>query len=118
MASSLGHRTATGVKNVATFPNPVLAGGWVVPFVGDVLPSEQEYEAWHGFATGPGGYALVYIDDHGYGVLRNGAINEYSPTGSAMFLRKGQNVYFYWSTGAGTAPVVTLYFRQPEVGRL
>jgi hypothetical protein len=76
---------------------------------------------WHGAVTGPGGYFLVYLDDYLFGVGANGQINEYSPRGSAMYVRKGQSISFHWSltptTGPG-APVATIYLRQPEVGRI
>jgi hypothetical protein len=112
----LGVRTAVGVlsaNNRVTTP----ATGWVVTFTPEMMPTDAEFEIWHGATRGPGGYFLVYKDDALFGVGQNGFINEYAPV-NAMFVRKGQSVSLHWSTNIGTAPIVWFEFRQPEVGRL
>ena len=110
----LGYRQATGAL-LAT--NKVTPGAWVVTFPTQTLPSDQDFEIWHGALRGPGGYALIYIDDSLYGVAENGLINEYAPP-QAMYIRKGQAISLHWSISTGTAPTVTFWLRQPEVGRL
>jgi hypothetical protein len=113
VASNLGFRSATGATSAL---NKVAAGGWVVTFRTQDMP-QDDYEVWHGAAIGPGGYFLVYLDDALYGVGENGRINEYAPP-EAMYVRSGQTVSMHWSIATGTAPQVTLFLRQPEVGRL
>lgn len=117
--SYLGTGTSpkTGVLSTNNFVTPG-TNLWVVTFAPADMPDEAEFEIWHGFALGPGGYFLTYIDNSGFGVGQNGLINEYSPKGDAMFIRKGQTVTLNWSIGTGTAPRAWLYFRTPEVGRL
>jgi len=114
MGGNLGDRSATGVQSNT---NRVLSGAWVVTFTPAMLPSESDFEVWHGAAKGPGGYFHVYIDDKFYGVGANGLINEYTPT-IPMYVRKGQSISLHWSTPNLPAPLVWLYFRQPEVGRI
>jgi hypothetical protein len=110
----LGFRDAIGALTAA---NLVTAGAWVVTFTPEMMPSEPEFEIWHGALRGPGGYALVYIDNELFGVAENGSINEYSPP-TAMFIRKGQTVSLHWSIALAPAPHVWFRFRQPEVGRI
>lgn len=107
-------------RGVLTALNNVTPGTplWVVTFPTQDLPLDQDFEVWHGFATGPGGYFQVYLGGKGYGVGQNGRVNEYSPSGPCMYVRKGQDIQMHWSIGTGTTPEVTLYLRQPEVGRL
>ena len=82
-----------------------------------VLPADTDFEVWHGALRGPGGQFLVYLDDQLYDVGENGAINAYEPN-IAMYVRKGQEISMHWSIATGTAPMVWLYLRQPEVGRI
>lgn len=114
MPGNLGQRSAVGALSQA---NRVTPGGWVVTYTPEMMPSDSEFEVWHGMIIGPGGYFLVYIDDAGFGVGENGKINEYSPK-TPMFVRKGQTITLNWSISTGAAPVCWLYFRQPEVGRV
>lgn len=119
MGSNLGDRSAIGKKDVnnrnpANFITP---GAWVITFTPEELPSDTDFEMWHGAVRGPGGYFLVYLDDKLYGVGENGLINEYAPS-IAMYIRKGQTITLHWSTATGNAPTAWLYFRQPEVGRI
>jgi hypothetical protein len=111
----LGKATATGVLS----PNNKIApGGWVVAFDPKDLPRDDDFEVYHGFASGPGGYAFVYLDTTPYDAIENGLFSSYSPHGAAMYVRKGQTITVHWSIATGGAPSVTLYLRQPEVGKL
>lgn len=114
MGSNLGDRREVGELNLN---NPITAGAWTVTFDPQVLPAQGDFEVWHGALLGPGGYAVIYLDNTHYGVAENGRLNEYAPA-IPMYVRKGQFIYVHWSIGTGTAPSVTLFFRQPEVGRL
>jgi hypothetical protein len=107
---------ATGFLATATYPNPITAGAWVVRFPPEDLPRDINFEAYHGSAIGPGGFALVYLDNDLYGVLENGRYNEFSPNSAAMFVTKGQTIFLYWSIATGAAPKVWFYLRDPEVG--
>lgn len=110
----LGARTTLGVLSAN---NRITAGGWVVTFTPEVFQvNDAEFEIWHGSLRGPGGYALVYIENDLFGVAENGEINEYSPAGGAMFIRKGQTVTLHWSINSGSAPQVWFYLREPEIG--
>lgn len=111
---NLGKNTKTGALSTA---NKVTSGAWVVTFLPQDLPTREAIEIWHGAARGPGGYFLVYIDDDLFGAGQNGRINEYSPA-QPMYVVKGQTVSLHWSVATTPAPKVTLWFREPEVGRI
>lgn len=111
--SNLGNRIARGVLSAG---NKLFAGGWVATFLPQDMPPHA-YEVYHGALRGPGGYFLVYLDDYLYDVGENGLINAYSPV-TAMYVRPGQTISLHWSIATGTAPIVTLYLRLPEVGKL
>jgi len=115
VARNLGHAFKVGAVSAANF---AVAGGWVCTFNENDMPSDQEFECWHGAIRGPGGYFLVYVDDKLFGVGENGTINEYAPPGGAMLIRKGETVTLNWTISTGAAPRAWLYFRQPEVGRI
>lgn len=111
---TLGDRYAVGV----TSPNNrIVSGGWVITFPQQVLPAE-DFEMWHGSTKGPGGYFEMWIDDKLYGVGQNGRINEYCPSGPAMYVRKGQELSLHWSITTGDAPKAWIFLRTPEIGRI
>lgn len=116
--ADLGHRTGTGFLATAQFPNLVTAGGWVIRFPPEQLPADMQFEMWHGSVRGPGGFFMVYMDDIRFGIGSNGTINEYAPRGSAMLVKKGQTIFFFWSIATGAAPTATIFLREPEVGRI
>lgn len=109
MARDLGFRSADGKHSSKGYyaPGTTL---WVVTFDPNTMP-QSEYEVYHGFARGPGGFFVVYIDDHGYGVAENGIVCEYAPT-IPMHVRPGQTITCNWSINTGTAPRVDLYLRE------
>lgn len=115
--SNLGHIHGYGALSTA---NKVTPGTnlWVIQFrPEDMQPNEPKFEVWHGTIRGPGGYALVYIDDKLYGIVENGLINEYAPS-IAMLVNKGETITLNWSIATGTRPEAWLYLRTPEVGRV
>jgi hypothetical protein len=116
--SYLGYRSANGVLSTRGKYTPG-TNLWVVTFTTQIFGmGDADFEIWHGLVRGPGGQFLVYIDEAGYGAGQSGLINEYAPSGGAMYIRKGQEVSLNWSIGTGLAPQVWFYLRQPEVGRL
>ena len=114
--ANLGTRKAIGALATAANPNRVTSGAWIVSFTPTVVGlGDVDFEVWHGAAKGPGGYFHVYIDDSFFGVGENGTINEYAPQ-IPMYVRRGQSVSLHWSIATGTAPEVTFWLREPEVG--
>lgn len=111
MSKDLGDRYAIGALSTV---NKITPGTnlWVVTFDPKTLSASPDFEVYHGAAKGPGGYFLMYRDEKLYGVGENGTINEYSPK-TAMYVRDGSTITFYWSIGTGTAPEVWLYLREP-----
>lgn len=109
----LGTRQEEGVLSTA---NKILSGGWLVVFNLLDMPREA-YEIYHGHIAGPGGYAVVYLDDYPEDIIQNGRVSAFDPN-IATYVRPGQTVSVHWSTAAGTTPKVTLKLRTPEVGRL
>lgn len=112
----LGFRSAVGALTTRNFLTPG-TNLWVVTFPPQSMPSDADYEIWHGAIRGPGGYFLVYIDDQLFGVGENGLINEYAPP-EAMYVRKGQTITLNWSIATGAAPMAWFYLRTPEIGRI
>lgn len=109
MSDNLGVRgPIVGVQLATNFYVP---GAWVCTFTPEDLPSDQEFECYHGFVRGPGGTFLVYIENAGFGVGQNGTINEYAPS-IPMRIRKGQTITLNWNIATGNPPVAWLYFRQ------
>jgi hypothetical protein len=116
MSGYLGVRSAVGVLTTRGLFTPGTSL-WQITFKPADMP-QSDYEAFHGSIRGPGGYFLVFIDNDQYGVGQNGTVDEYAPSGAAMYLRQGQTITLNWSVGSGTAPKAWLYLRQPEVGRI
>lgn len=112
----LGTVPKTGSKTPSV-PNPILATAWTVEIRPDDGLPPADFEVYHIAITGPGGTFRVYLDDELYSVAVRGDINEYDPN-NAIFVRRGQTIFFYWSTGSGSAPRVWIRCRQPEVGRI
>jgi hypothetical protein len=118
MAGNLGSFAVEGVIPVPPGKNLYVAGGWLVTFTPDELPmGAPVFEIFHGALRGPGGLALVYIDDRLYDVIQNGLLNAYEPT-QPMYVQRGQEISFHWSIATTPAPKVWLYARIPEVGRI
>ncbi len=106
----LGSRLAAGLADPN---NPRGAGFWTVEFRPQDLPVD-DFEVYHIALQGPGGNVWVYLDTTFYSAAARGDINEYDPN-SPMYVRKGQSIFFYWSTAEGNAPTITLFCRTPDV---
>jgi hypothetical protein len=109
MTASLGPESAEGVPDT-TGRN---TGNWTVTFnpttLGINLPV---FECYHIVITGPPGSSFtIYIGSNFYDNVAQGDKNSWDPN-QTMKLQQGQNVYFFWNTGAGTAPQVTMWFQE------
>lgn len=116
----LGNAQAVGVKDASNRApmNLVTAGAWVVTFTPQVFgQGDADFEVYRGACKGPGGYFETYIETTLYGNGENGRINEFSPA-NPMFIRRGQTFTMHWSIATGTAPLVVLYLRTPQIGLL
>lgn len=110
--SDLGKRPKTGVKNLA---NPLGANFWVVAFTPGDLAIRVEFEVYHIALSGPSASQFqVFIDATFYDYVPRGDINSWDPS-QPMHCRPGETIFFYWNTGAGSAPTVTLFCRQPSL---
>lgn len=95
------------------------AGKWTATFdphsIGVALP---EFECYHvAVASGPPGSTFqIYIGTNLWDSVAPGDVNSWDPN-NPMPIEQGQSVYFYWNTGKGTAPMVTMWFQQPGVLR-
>lgn len=104
----LGHRSATGFLDP---DNIIAAGNYTVKFTSADLPPD-DFEVFHIAITGPGGNFRVYLDTVFYSNTDRGDINEYDPKW-AMYVRRGQTIFFYWSLAAGTVPTVSIFCKTP-----
>lgn len=120
MASNLGDRMGKGTLAGIVPPNinRLVSGAWIVRFPTNELPSDMDFEVYHATIRGPGGKFAVFIDDKQYSTCLNGRF----ATGfgnAAMYVKKGQEISFNWTISSGTrAPLVWIWLRQPEVGRI
>lgn len=104
----LGPREQTGAKDQQ---NKVAAGNWTVTFAPkDLQFNVSVAQVFHIAVNGPGGYFLIYINEDFWDAVSYGGVNSWDPS-EPMWVRPGDNVYFYWSLSSGTAPVVTIWLR-------
>lgn len=105
----LGFRAALGALSAA---NRNVPGAWVVTFKPqDLYPGDVEI--YHIALQGPFGTFDVYIDDQFYSTAVRSDRNEYDPK-NAMYVRRGQEVSFHFSSTATPRPQVWIYARQPS----
>lgn len=107
--SGLGTRQATGTADAN---NPLGAGNWTVAFTPTVFGvGLTQFEVYHIAIQGPTPSSFkVYIDTTFYDYVPHGDINSWDPS-QPMILDKGRTLYFYWSTNASPAPMVSLFLR-------
>lgn len=108
--TSLGSADASGVISPA---NSFNAGNWTVTFDPPTIGiSVGAFECYHIVISGPAGSNFtIYIGTSFYDYVAQGDINSWDPH-QPMLLVQGVNVYFYWNTGTGSTPKVTMYFRE------
>lgn len=88
-------------------------GNWTVTFDAPTLAINSElFECYHIVINGPAGSSFqIYIGSNFYSNVALGDQNEWDPS-QTMKLQKGQTIYFFWNTGTGTAPQVTMWFQE------
>ena len=111
----LGNRQESGVLDNTGF-NPFGNGFWAVTFDQAAFAvATGKFEIYHVALKGPlGSRVQWFIDRTFYDITNHGDVNSWDPNEPCIVLA-GETVYFYWDTGAGTAPVVTVWMRQPPL---
>jgi hypothetical protein len=111
MYADLGDREATAVQDPS---NPLGAGFWTATFTPQNLATQQQCEVYHIVISGPAGSSFqIYRGTKFWDYVDRGDRNSWDPS-QPMPVHPGDSVYFYWNTGSGTAPSVTLWLRQPQ----
>jgi hypothetical protein len=112
VSAPLGDAFANGTIGPAGSFN---AGNWTVKFDASLMGiSLSRFECYHIVISGPAGSSFrIFIDNKIYDNVSPGDVNSWDPN-QPMKLTQGNTVYFYWNTGAGTPPTVTLYFQEPS----
>lgn len=95
----------------------VNAGKWTATFdphtIGVSLATFECYRIV--IANGPAGSSFnIFIGTNQWDSVFPGDTNSWDPN-VAMPLQQSQTVYFYWNTGQGTAPNVTMWFREASI---
>lgn len=112
MSSYLGNRQGVGKLNPT---NPYTAGGWTVTFDPGTLSLPVEFEVWHISISGPTASSMrVYIDTVFFSNVARGDINDWDPS-QVLRVQAGQTLYFHWNTATGSAPLTTIFCRQPTI---
>ena len=111
MTAPLGLATADGALD-KTGNN---TGNYTVVFDPQVLGMNlPRFECYHIVISGPAGSSFtIYVGANFYDNVTPGDVNSWDPN-QTMKLQLGQNIYFYWNTGTGTVPMVTMYFQEPS----
>lgn len=109
MSLDLGTRIARGTADPS---NPQGAGFWTVSFTPRVLAIPMDFEVYHIALKGPiGSQFQIFLDSSFYDNVIRGDVNSWDPN-QAMYVRRGQTIFFYWNTAAAPAPNVTIFCRQ------
>lgn len=111
MPLGLGSARATGT---ITPTGNINAGNWTVHFDPAVIGiSAPLFDCYHIVISGPAGSAFtIYIGPRFYDNVIPGDKNSWDPN-QPMHLQQGDHIYFYWNTGSGSAPEVTMWFQEP-----
>lgn len=112
MALLLGSADATGVISPAGQLN---AGHWTVTFDPATIGiSAPLFDCYHIVIQGPAGSSFqIFIGSRFYDNVSPGDTNSWDPN-QPMHLQQGDHVYYYWNTGSGSAPRVTMWFQEPS----
>lgn len=111
MPQLLGSAYATGKISPT---GDINAGKWTVTFDPATIGiSEPLFDCYHIVISGPTGSTFtIYIGPRPWDNVSPGDVNSWDPA-QPMHLQQGDHVYFYWNTGAGSAPTVTMWFQKP-----
>lgn len=94
--------------------NLIGAGNWTVLFDSSVWRVQVPFEIYHIFLNGPIGAAFqIYIGTYPWDANNIGYFNGWDGA-QPIPIQPSQNLYFYFNTAAGTAPVVTVWTRIPQ----
>lgn len=111
MPKLLGPAEASGVIAPAGSLN---AGKWTVTFDPHTLGiSLPRFECYHiAIKNGPPGSTFtMYVGTNLWDSVAPGDVNSWDPN-QTLKLQQGQTLFFYWNTGTGTAPDVTLWLQE------
>ena len=114
MSGGLGSANVTAVIPGSTQLN---AGNWTATFQASDIPiSLPTYECYHIVISGgpPGSIFHIYVDNNLYDAVSPGDTNSWDPH-QTMKLQNGNTISYQWNSGAGTAPVVWMYFQESAV---
>lgn len=109
MTAPLGPAYALGAED-KTGRN---AGNYTVVFDPPTLAiNSTTFECYHIVISGPPGSSFtIYIGSNFYDNVALGDQNSWDPS-QTMKLQQGQTIYFFWNTGTGIAPQVTMWFQE------
>lgn len=109
----LGLGNAVAVGSISTMG--VNTGKWTVTFDPATIGiSHPLFECYHIVISGPPGSAFqIYIGNKFWDNVTPGDVNSWDPN-QPMKLQNGDYVFFYWNTGSGSPPTVTMYFQEPS----
>lgn len=109
----LGSFRAVGVLDPL---NPNVAGAWTVTFDPAVIGiNAEKFEVYHIAVNGPIGSSFrVFLDTTFYDNVDVGDLNSWDPA-QPMHVIKAQTIFFYYNVATGSAPVVTIFCRQPPL---
>lgn len=88
-------------------------GNWTTFLTADVLGVKVAvYEIFHMvvMSVPAGASARIFVGTRPWGFVQPLSGSEWDPA-QPLLLRQGQEVFFYWSVGSGTAPQVTVWPR-------
>lgn len=109
--SDLGSRQATGFADP---DNRLGAGQWTVRFDPGVFDIPIDFEIYHIALMGPPASTFqVFIDSVFYDNVAHGDVNSWDPN-QPMFVHSGSTVFFYFSTAASPAPLITVFCREVD----
>lgn len=109
MPAGLGPATATGTLD----KTGLNTGNYTVVFDPPTLDiSAPLFECYHMVINGPPGSSFtIYIGSFQYDNVELGDVNSWDPN-QTMKLQQGQTIYFFWNTGTGTVPTVTMWLQE------
>lgn len=110
---TLGSRSLTSAADT-TGRNP---GNYTAYFTSQVLGlNVPQYELYHAVVTSvpTGATATVYLNSDEWSFTAPGfGGSEWDPQ-QPLLMRPGDELFFFWSTGTGTKPLVSCWFRYDE----
>lgn len=101
----VGRRRAVGRLDPS---NRFVPGAWTATYTEADFRIQQRFELRHMSVSGPAGSALqVWVDTIFIDTTPRGDLNSWDPA-QPLPMIPGQQLFFYWNTPAGTAPIVNV----------